>query len=1335
MHKTSRAWSGLAGWAIGFASASLALAQLAPPANGPRRADPTWVAIHDATVHVDAAQTLAHATVVMRDGVILAVMPGDAGPDGKAGTEDDVAARLPLGPRVIDGRGLHVYPALIDAYVEVDAPRPPSRESGNASAHWNELVTPQRSALDGPGLDDKTGKALREMGFGAVAISPKGGVVRGWSSVVSTMKPFDDPSLERPRIYRDRAYQSLSFETASDESETYPSSQMGAIALLRQTLSDATWAFGASADESNTASTSASDAPSCLEHLGAAALRGRSMLLDTRSELEALRAAKIVREYREWTGHEPSAGALLLGCGTEFARLDAIKQDGLSFVLPLNFPKAPDVSSPDKANSVELRDMMTWEQAPTNPRRLAQAGVTFALTTSKLKDRSDFFARVRTALAHGLREEQALAALTNVPAKLLGVDDQLGTIDAGKRANLILATGPLFAKKTKLRSLFIDGHQHVLSVEKPDLAGTWTIDLKGPDAATRGLEISDDGDVVVTKTTGDGKDAATVKAKARKVVQEGTRLSFVFDHDDFGAPGAAGVALVFDVSDPNRATATGRVLLPDGRELPFSAERSPREMAGVWPTFFPPQAFFDAKPGLVLVFDKEGALTFRDENQFEKTLNLTPDNLVRDALGVRYDLGLASELGGRVRVEMTPDFATDGKAQDAPPTARGVVVTQRGDRFTFTSARRNANPFLGRWRVIEADAAPVAPDAREQVLLDIRAKKITVTITTTGASAGERSTEAQDPSFDAGTLTFSHSLSDLGIDAFGKDGVSKDSVVIRFSPEGPAKDTLEGTSTLPDGSTHRYRAVRQASDASDSDEDDARLARDVPDKLPMPFGPYGYSEGAVPRPTQRPVVIDNATLWTNTDAGIIERGALVIDEGRIVYAGKSPAPGPIPTGALVLDGRGKHVTPGIIDAHSHTGISRGVNEGGQAVTSEVRISDVTNSDDVNWYRQLAGGVTTVLQLHGSANAIGGQSQTTKLRWGAARPDDMHLEGAIPGIKFALGENPRQVNWGLPDNRRTRYPQTRMGVETLIRDRFTAAREYAMDANPHKRRDVELEPLAEILAGKRLIHCHSYRQDEMVMLAQVAKDFGITLGTYQHALEAYKVADIVRDATKSATTGGGASGFADWWGYKVEVQDAIPAAFPLMEKVGVVVSFNSDSNSLARLLNVEAGKAVKYGREVGGVLPVDALKYVTLNPAKQLRIDTRVGKLAAGLDADVAVWSGSPLSTMSRCERTFVDGRELFSLEQDAAFRAWHAKERQRLITKLLADAKAKKDKTPAKTSEAKGDADAKESDPQPPSGMSDEALARLRARNLELLRSGRDIFSSPGVCGCGVVHE
>jgi imidazolonepropionase-like amidohydrolase len=1315
---------------------------LLPPANGPRRADPTWVALRGGTVHVSPDATIPAGTVVFRDGRILAVLAGDGGPDKRVGTEDDEPARLPIGPRVIDATGLHVYAAFIDPYVEVDAPLPDANQPGR---HWSEVVTPQRSALDGAGLDASVARGLRELGFGAAAIAPKGGVFRGRAALVSLARPSDDASVARPPVYRADAYQSIALELGS---RRYPDSQMGAIALVRQTLIDAAW------QEAQRERGTFKEPRNALDWLTPKDMAGSTpafLLINTDDELEALRCAKIARELKR--------PAVMLGCGTEFARLEAIRRDGSAFVLPLSFPRAPDVSSPSKAEAISLRDLVTWEQAPSNPRRLAGAGVPFALTTAKLKDRDQFPGNLRRAIAFGLTEQQALAALTTVPAQMLGVAESLGTVEAGKRANLLVASGPAFDRKAKFRMLFIDGQQHTLDVAKPDLSGTWSVDAGIDDGATRTLEI-DGGEVTIVKASPspqkavaadapgeDKKDAqdgakskgTTVRVKARKVRQEANRLTYVFDHDELGIPGVVNAALVFDLSAaPPRYAGLG--VMPDGREFQFAGERGPRSLAGVWPVFF--AGGQDPAAGPVLTFAKDAAPndapTLSAPGAFE-----TPGQRVEQFSwdGVTLRFTALTEGEAPIKVEARADFSAD------PPRMRGVATPDGGDSRGFVAVRRKDNPFVGAWRVSKADGEPVLTDGAEQILLDIAPRKVTVTRRVRDESGRETDFVAPgtDESFKGGSLTFAHALAKLGLDEFAKDAVSKDTLTIRFHPEDPDKDRVEGASVFTDGSRHTYECERD-----DVLRQDQRDARELPEALGLPFGPYALD--AIP--AQGHVFIDGATLWTNTDLGVIENGEVEIKDGVIAYAGASRAGGDERTqrqsrearaqaGAIVLDATGKHVTPGIIDCHSHTGISKGVNEGGQAVTSEVRIEDVTNPDDVNWYRQLGAGVTSVNSLHGSANAIGGQSVVIKNRWGVEHPDEMHFEGAPGGIKFALGENPRQVNWGSSG---TRYPQSRMGVETLIRDRFTTAREYAQARrdNPATRRDLELDALAEVLSGERLVHCHSYRQDEIVMLTQVAREFAFRIGTFQHILEGYKVAEYVRDYS------GGGSAFADWWAFKVEVQDAIPYGPPLMAKVGAVVSYNSDSNQLARFLNVEAAKAVKYGAEVGGVSPEDALKFVTLNPAKQLKVESRVGSLAAGLDADVVVWSASPLSTYALCERTFVDGREMYSLEREAALASRNKGDRQRVLNKLLRDAKRARAKgaapgAPSPDKDASPDAPEGDDPPEKPTPPreADEFLANLSPRErdawirraTELARTGLDPLDAPGVCGCGLIHD
>ena len=409
-------------------------------------------------------------------------------------------------------------------------------------------------------------------------------------------------------------------------------------------------------------------------------------------------------------------------------------------------------------------------------------------------------------------------------------------------------------------------------------------------------------------------------------------------------------------------------------------------------------------------------------------------------------------------------------------------------------------------------------------------------------------------------------------------------------------------------------------------------------------------------------MVKNATIWTSGPSGILDDADLLVRGGRIVAVGKDLS---VPRDAHVIDAEGLHVTAGLIDAHSHAAIEAGVNESTRSNTAEVRIQDVVNSESRHIYLELAGGLTTMHLLHGSANPIGGQAASVKLRWGSS-PEEMMLEGATPTIKFALGENVKQSNWG--EKYTTRYPQSRMGVEQFFREQFLAALDYRKEHRAWKRgrgkglpprRDLQLETLVEILEGERLIHCHSYRQDEILMLIRVAEEFGFTIGTFQHVLEGYKVADEL------AAHGASASTFSDWWAYKFEVYDAIPYNAAVMWDRGVNVSFNSDNAELARRMNLEAAKAVKYGN----VPPAEALKFVTINAAIQLGAEDRIGSLEPGKDADFVLWSGDPLSTRSIVKQTWIDGKLYF----DAALDLEARKVRADLRAALLKKAKSKDD--------------------------------------------------------------
>ena len=1019
------------------------------PLNGPRPVEPGWHALVGAAVIPRPGEVIDNATIVIRDGIIVSVARGLA---------------PPAGARIWDVSGLTIYPGLIDAHVPVEAPMPDQTLAG---AHWNARVTPQRSALDGPGLSEKDRQSLRQLGFTVAAIAPKGGVFRGSGAVVLIAESGDNPTVESGDVLVANAFHEVALETSGFRSGEYPGSQMGAIALIRQTFIDAQWRRQALETHAKSGSPMPLPPADALDALLFDDAQ-TPILFDATDELQALRVAKIAREF--------DLDAMALGSGLEFRRLDAIVDDGLPIILPLNFPKAPKVESRAQAESVALRTLMTWEQAPTNPRRLIRAGARVALTTDRLKKRADFAKNLRSAIKHGLTEEQALAAMTVVPASMLGIDDRVGAIERGMIANLVVVDGSLFDEDATIRDVWVAGLRHEISEPDDDrLVGVWDATFGEENPMDAVMTIGDDDSLKIR--------IGEIEIKGRSVQIDGPRLSFLADGDDFGAPGV-----------------------------------------------------------------------------FSLTASLSGETLF------------------------------------------GVYNDPQGGRAA--------------WRATRA------------------------------GDAGETDEDA-----DAET------------------------------------------------------------EQSDDDVDD------IPETLVTPLGAYGLASDHDETPGV--VAITGATMWTVGPGGIIEDSALLIGDGKIIYAG-SAAGAPDLAADLVIDATGKHLTPGLIDCHSHTGISGGVNEGTQAVTSEVRIFDVINPDAIGIYRQLAGGLTVINQLHGSANPIGGQNSVLKLRWGVEHPDDMRFEGAIPGIKFALGENVKQSNWG--DNMTTRYPQTRMGVETIIRDRFIAAGEYAKAMTAHRpgqskgvppRRDLELEALAEILAGERLVHCHSYRQDEILMLCRVANDFGFTIGTFQHVLEGYKVAEAIRESAI------GASAFSDWWAYKFEVIDAIPFNGAIMHDAGVPVSFNSDSNELARRMNTEAGKAVKYG----GLTPEEAIRFVTLNPAMQLKIDHRVGSLEAGKDADFVIWSGDPLSTLSRCESTWIDGVERFSLEIDADLRRDAQRERSRLMQKLLA---SKSESRNGKNNSAGDDDDDEMIDAPAPT----EAELAYEAWAFEIIRAGGSLDDH--LCGsCG----
>lgn len=963
-----------------------------PPHNGPRPVNPGWYALQNATVIPEPGKELTRATIVMRHGRITSL-------------EDGVAA--PKGATVIDCTGLTIYPGLIEPFFASDVP---ALDEDMTDKHWNVMVQPQRNALDGALVGEKEREELRALGFTVVAAAPSGGILKGSSTIILLDEPTD---TDKVRVLNPTAFPVASLQTNRGG---YPNSEMGAIALLRQSLSDGQWYTRCQSAVARDASLKA-NAPQASRVL--AAISGQSakpLWFDTTNELQSLRCLKVAKEF--------GRKAVIVGSGMEFRRLAAIANSGAPFIVPLQLPETPDVSTATKADRVSLRQLQSWEQAPTNSKRLLDAGVTIAWTTTRLRKRSDFAARVRDAKEQGVTSTQALAAVTTTPAKLLGIDKDCGTIAVGKLANLVVVEGSLFGKERIVRDVWVGGRRHVVAKAKDaGLDGSWTLASGWPGEGSNGMPI----------------------------------------------------------------------ITIDGKKI---------------------------------------------------TCKLGDDEI--------------------------------------------KVGSSKRDGDTFTCQLK-------------------------------------------------------------GKATKDHTF------------------WLRLHRD---KNGLTGVCTQSDGRAFvitATRAAKQDDSNKESDEDDDKEEEEtsklaIEASLPTPLGGYGFTE----MPSQRDFAIVGGTLWTGDGRGKLRNGAVYVRRGKIAFSGPSNDMPELPQGTVVVDAKGKHITAGIIDCHSHTGISRGVNESGQAVTSEVRIQDVVNPDDVNWYRQLAGGVTAVNQLHGSANVIGGQSNTVKVRWGVLDPEEMMLVGSAPGIKFALGENPRRVNRRSSAN--TRYPNTRMGVEGVLRDRFAAAEAYAQEhaayqkLSPRERAkvlpprvDLELEALAEVLASRRRIHCHSYRQDEIFMLCGLANEYGIKIGTFQHVLEGYKVADAIKQSAI------GASSFSDWWAYKFEVYDAIPDNGAILHEYGVNVSFNSDSSEHARRLNTEAGKAVKYG----GVAEHEALHFVTRNPAIQLGIFAHTGSLTRGKDADIALWSSNPLRYAARCEATWVDGRMMFSLERDAELRKGIQTERQRLLQLAL----------------------------------------------------------------------
>jgi len=995
-------------------------AQSTFPVNGVANPKTGSYAFINATIIKDGQTTLSNAVLVIKEGKITAV--GNNIPVPKDAVQ-------------IDCKGKYIYPSFIDIYSDYGIAEPQRERGGfnfggpaqitsnqKGAFGWNQAI---RSDVEAGKLftaDDAKAKPLREAGFGTVLTHQKDGIARG-TGVLATLAT----EKENLVIIKEKAAAHYSLNKGSS-TQSYPNSIMGSIALLRQTYLDAQWyksLLGAQAGNPTT--------------------EGVNLSLKAFNETQSL--PQIFDGSDKWTdiradriGDEFGVQYIIKGGGNEYQRINEIAATKASFILPLNFPQPMDVEDPNDARFVSLADMKHWELAPTNPGAFEKANINFCLTAADLRDTKQFMTNLRKAIEYGLSESKALEALTKTPATLLGVYDKVGSLDAGKLANFLIVSGPIFNEKTVLYQNWVQGEKYgVNETGWNAFAGTYnlTITSAGGTASNYTLDVKSS-----TSANVIGKDTMAGK--------------FSFD---------------------------GKLV-----KLSFSS---------------------------------------------------TP---VRRMPGGGDSARTAPAGGGR------PGGGFGGAGRNAPATRLSGVYAG------------------GIWQGNGEDSA-------------------------------------------GGKVSWTASLIKL---ADEKADSAKRKIPLRLG------------------------------------------------KVTYPFDGYGWDE--LPKPEN--ILIKNATVWTGEKEGRLEGTDVLIKNGKIAQVGK----GLPDAGAKIIDGTGKYVTAGIIDEHSHIAAAS-INEGGQSVTSEVRIADNLNPEDINIYRQLSGGVTSSHILHGSANTIGGQTQLIKLRWGVD-DDGLKFKNADPFIKFALGENVKRTTATQGNNR---FPDTRMGVEEVMADAFQRASDYqaamkTAEYNNKKkgavpmtvRRDLELDALVEIMNKKRFITCHSYVQSEITAAMRVAERFNFRFNTFTHILEGYKVADKMKQHGANAST------FSDWWAYKMEVQDAIPQNASIMQRVGLNVAINSDDAEMARRLNQEAAKSVKYG----GMSEDDAWKMVTINPATMLHVSDRVGSIKAGKDADIVVWSDNPLSIYAKPEKTIVDGTIYFDLDRDTQLRKQVAAERNRLVQKLMGEKKS-----------------------------------------------------------------
>ena len=933
----------------------------------------------NAKIIVSPTQTIEKGTLLVQNGRVISV---------------GSTVQIPKNSLVVDLAGKWIYPSFIDIYTNFGVEKPKRSSSSDRSPmydtkrtgyYWSEHIKSEINGFDNFKYDATKAEAMLKAGFGVVGTHHQDGVARGTGAIIA-LNNFDP----KTRIITNIATNHYGFTRSATTNQAYPSSLMGMIALVRQFNHDFNWYKNGNSKTKD------------LSLEAQVANQNLPQIFDAGDKLNSLRAAKLGKEF--------GINYILKGQGNEFERIAELKQTGASMIIPINFPEPYDVSDPFQANQMELADLRFWNQAPTNLKALADNGINFALTTDLLKKTEDFRTNLLKAISYGFDANKALAALTTVPAKLLGKSSEIGTLNAGSYANFIVTSGEIFDRKTIFFENHVQGNKYVINdLNQKDIRGNYDLSIENQ---TYQLKI--DGDATTPKF--DIQSADKKKVYSKLTFKNNTLAGILKSNDTIKNNFTRINGLV-----ENLENFSGKAFLADGTE------------------------------------------------SFWKATKTDPFKIVKDS----------------TKVEKLP-------------------------------------------------------------------KLVSVT---------------------------------------------------------------------------------------------------------LPNLPFGNAQ----KPAQETLLFKNATVWTNEKEGILKETDVLVKNGKVVSIGKNINDAT----AKIIDAKGKHLTAGIIDEHSHIAISRGVNEGGHNSSAEVTIEDVVNSEDVNIYRQVAGGVTTSQLLHGSANPIGGRSAIVKWKWGLS-PDEMLYQNQPKFIKFALGENVKQSNWGI-DNP-TRFPQTRMGVEQVFTDYFQRAKEYDLawktfnssakkDTKKAPRVDIEMQTLSEILNNKRFITCHSYVQSEILMLMNVADKMGFKVNTYTHILEGYKVANEMK------AHGVGASTFSDWWAYKFEVNDAIPYNGAIMHRAGVLVAYNSDDAEMSRRLNQEAAKAVKYG----GITEEDAWKFVTLNPAKMLHIDDKVGSVKVGKDADLVLWNDNPLSIYAKAEKTLIEGVVYFDLDRETQKQKDIVAERAMLIGQMLSE--------------------------------------------------------------------